>query len=89
MNSEKINELVFLLTTCSGIIIIGAIIELFRIFIKYFKINSSHIFLSALIILIIIKASTNIEYSVIAWGVLGILIGIGIIDFLIFKKEIQ
>ena len=86
MDAEKTNQLVALLTICSGAISIGCILELFRLFLIKFKIKSKYILLFVLIILIILKIYTNVSYSIVAWGMFGLIIGVGIIDFIIDEE---
>ena len=86
MDAEKTNQLVTLITICSGTIFIGCILELFRLFLIKFKIKSKYVLLFVLAILIVLKIYTNVSYSIVAWGMFGLIIGAGIIDFLIEEK---
>jgi hypothetical protein len=83
MDPDKFNFLVSIATACAGTIFIGSIIKLFSIFLKKFKINSKYIFFFGLICLVILKSFTGISYSTITWGIFGLVIGTGIIDFII------
>ena len=86
MDAEKTNQLVTLITICSGTIFIGCILELFRLFLIKFKIKSKYVLLFVLAILIVLKIYTNVSYSIVAWSMFGLIIGAGIIDFLIEEK---
>lgn len=86
MDTDKLNQLVSLLTICAGTIFIGCALELFRLFLIKFKIKSQYILFFVLAILATLKIYTNVSYSIIAWGMFGLIIGMGIIDFIIEEK---
>lgn len=86
MDTDKLNQLVSLLTICAGTIFIGCALELFGLFLIKFKIKSKYILFFVLVVLATLKIYTNVSYSIIAWGMFGLIIGIGIIDFIIEEK---
>ncbi len=89
MSPEKIVHLVFLLTSCSGVIIIGLIFKILKSLFKLHKLSSSHLFLLSLIILFILKIIIGINFNIIFWGFIGLVIGVGIVSFFFFEEGLK